>query len=403
MLNKVRLNQERLQSIKRGSGKDENAVNYDAQQVVNNINKNNKSRDNEPNVPIINVLRRDYYDEDDEGYEEEDKRVDMARKKRRRKDGDGNDDLLTAKNWQEKRKNESSSSSVLSSGGGIFFSNTRNNAISLRNPQERQAQQQQRAMSSSSPNQVSVRANNASKGAVTGDDDTKAVKRLKRKDPVSLPLLDEDGQEMFLTLDQADKIVKNILSSTQILSSEGDEGSSDDDNKDNSDTNDISQWEDIGITDQALLSNLRSNNKLCCPYPLAAQDRACPPIVAGNDVLLSTHTGSGKTLAFLAPIAQSLLINGGDGGGAAYPKAIIIAPGRELASQIVSVAQTLFADTGLTVALAIGGTPYSRNVEKIRKMKPDVVVGVSFHDSSYDFFKCLLWVHLIHLFLCVPL
>ena len=46
-----------------------------------------------------------------------------------------------------------------------------------------------------------------------------------------------------------------------------------------------------------------------------------------------------------------------------------------MSSQIVSVAQSLFVNTGLTVSLAIGGTPYSRNVDTLRKKKPTVVVG----------------------------
>lgn len=374
MLNKVRLNQVRLQSKKRGGGKGGDIVNNDEHQRTNS----SKNRYNdELNIPVINVSRRDYYDEDDEGYEEE-----MRKNRRRRNDDDDNDP--NAENWQNKR-NKKSSSSILS-GGGIFFSNTRSIDNGQQQPQDRQKQLP-------SPSKDNGRATNASKYAEKVKDEAKEVERLKRKDPVSSPLLDEDGKEMFLTLEQADKIVKSILSSTKSSStsidsnvgmSDADDMFVDDDtNEDNDDVNSINQWEDIGITDQALLSNLRSNNKLCCPYPLAAQDRACPPIVAGNDVLLSTHTGSGKTLAFLAPIAQSLLINGSGGGGSgAFPKAIVIAPGRELASQIVSVAQSLLADTGLTVALAIGGTPYSRNVEKLRKMKPDVVVGVSCHAVS---------------------
>ena len=72
-----------------------------------------------------------------------------------------------------------------------------------------------------------------------------------------------------------------------------------------------------------------------------------------KDVLVSTHTGSGKTLAFLAPIAQGLLM---EGGGGAFPRAMIVAPGRELASQIVSVARSLFAGTGLSVEMAVDTT-----------------------------------------------
>jgi len=371
MLNKVRLNQVRLQSQKRGGGKGEETVNNDARQRTNN---NNSLYNDELNVPIINVSRRDYYDEDDEGYEEE------TRKNRRRRNDD-DDNVPNAENWQNKRNKKSSSSSSILSGGGIFFSNNR----SIDNGQKQLQDRQKQLPSPSKVEKVK--------------DEAKEVQRLKRKDPVSSPLLDEDGQDMFLTLEQADKIVKSILSSTKSLPSDlgvsdaDDIFADDDNNEDNVYVNNINQWEDIGITDPALLSNLRSSNKLCCPYPLAAQDRACPPIVAGNDVLLSTHTGSGKTLAFLAPIAQSLLINGGDGGSGAFPKAIVIAPGRELASQIVSVAQSLFVDTGLTVALAIGGTPYSRNVEKLRKMKPDVVVGVSCRLCHFDF-SSIVCIHL---------
>jgi superfamily II DNA/RNA helicase len=54
---------------------------------------------------------------------------------------------------------------------------------------------------------------------------------------------------------------------------------------------------------------------------------------------------------------------------------LIIAPGRELASQITSVTRELIQDTGLTVQLAIGGTTFTRNLEQIRKRKPNILVG----------------------------
>jgi superfamily II DNA/RNA helicase len=54
---------------------------------------------------------------------------------------------------------------------------------------------------------------------------------------------------------------------------------------------------------------------------------------------------------------------------------LIVAPGRELASQIASVARSLLEGTGLSVVLAIGGTTFSRNLEQIRKNKPTIVVG----------------------------
>ena len=182
-------------------------------------------------------------------------------------------------------------------------------------------------------------------------------KKPKKKEPQLEQMLDENGNPMYLTLEQAERIVEDILSSDQEgTTSFGDE---------------TIDWQDIGITNPSLLSNLLSS-EMICPVPLEVQIKACPPIIAGNDVLLSTHTGSGKTLAFLAPIAQNIMINPSN---SPLPKALIVAPGRELASQIVSVAQTLFKETGLTVGMVIGGTSYARNVEMLRSKKPDVVVG----------------------------
>lgn len=193
----------------------------------------------------------------------------------------------------------------------------------------------------------------------------KTKRRPKQKVPKGVPLLDDDQKEMFLTLEQADRIVKGILSS----SSNTDDVTDEDEEEEEEDK---TQWQDLGITNPNILNNLNSK-QMSCPAPLTVQDRACPPIVSMNDVLISTHTGSGKTLAFLAPIAQNLLLDTAPKNK--QVKAIVVAPGRELASQIVSVAQDLFRGTGLTVALAIGGTPYGRNVESLRKKKPDVVVG----------------------------
>ena len=90
-----------------------------------------------------------------------------------------------------------------------------------------------------------------------------------------------------------------------------------------------------------------------------------------------------QTLAFLTPLVQRLLGEADmldDGIGSSRkpgsgPSILIVAPGRELASQIASVARSLIQDTGLSVQLAIGGTTFSRNLEQIRKQKPEILVG----------------------------
>ena len=300
LLNRVRANQNRLKTKRGGSSGD-----------------GNKTFD----VPID--ISRDFYDEDDEGYE--------SRSRQRQ------NNLIAPKPAGGRGSKKSSPSASASSlAGGIFSDRSVNE-----NPRGKMERD------------INVEKMEEKK------------KKPKRKEPQRKPLLDEDGNEMFLTLEQAEKIVQNILSSK---AEDGDDI--------NEDINDNSaEWEDIGITDDTLLSNLQSS-QMSCIAPLPVQEKSCPPILVGNDVLVSTHTGSGKTLSFLAPIAQSLLMDTNNiKGSSAFPKAIIVAPGRELASQIVSVGQSLFAGTDLTISLAIGGTPFNRNVENLRKRKPDIVVG----------------------------
>jgi superfamily II DNA/RNA helicase len=118
-----------------------------------------------------------------------------------------------------------------------------------------------------------------------------------------------------------------------------------------------------------LLENLQ---QMGCETPLVVQDKACPSVVTGNDVLVGTYTGSGKTLAFLVPLIQQLLFSTTQNNGV---QVLIVAPGRELASQIVSVARELLEGTDITAMLAIGGTTFSRNLEQIRKRKPSILVG----------------------------
>ncbi|KAK1740126.1 DEAD/DEAH-box-containing ATP-dependent RNA helicase [Skeletonema marinoi] len=303
LLNRVRANQDRLQTkrggISRGDG--------------------NKTFD----VPVD--ISRDFYDEDDEGYESG---------PRQRKSS-----LISPKPAGGKGSMKSSSqpASTSSLAGGIF-----------------------------SGRSVDEEPRGKTKDSSDLEEMEEKKKKPKRKEPQLKPLLDEDGNEMFLTLEQAEKIVQNILSSKE-------DGDDDSESEDLSESN--AEWEDIGITDATLLSNLQSS-KMSCVTPLPVQEKSCPPILVGNDVLVSTHTGSGKTLSFLAPIAQSLLMDTNNiKGSSAFPKAIIVAPGRELASQIVSVGQNLFAGTDLTISLAIGGTPFARNVDNLRKRKPDIVVG----------------------------
>ena len=238
MLNRVRSNQDRLQS-KRPQQKKKDVV-----------------------VPIAS---KDYYDEDDEGYESNKRNGNLISP--RPVGGSGGSSGRNLK--RDKGRDTSSLSS------GIFSDRSSDN-------------REQRSADRRDQRREARRLENEER-----------KKKPKRKEPRLKPLLDEDGNEMYLTLDQADKIVQDILSSTS--------GEDTNDGEEEGSSAEVSQWEDIGITNPTLLSNLQSST-MTCPYPLPVQDKACPAIVAMNDVLISTHTGSGKTLAFLAPIAQSLML-----------------------------------------------------------------------------------------------
>src|SRR5690606_28707492 len=98
------------------------------------------------------------------------------------------------------------------------------------------------------------------------------------------------------------------------------------------------QFADLGVP-TALTTVLEREGKL---HPFPIQESTLPDTLAGNDVLGRGKTGSGKTLAFSLPIAARL---GAKGGKArpGHPRALILAPTRELATQIDAVIAPLAA------------------------------------------------------------
>ena len=106
--------------------------------------------------------------------------------------------------------------------------------------------------------------------------------------------------------------------------------------------------------------------------------------VQGRDLLVSSQTGSGKTLAFGSLIAQTLLGDlataPGEGEAASLarrvrrPSALIIAPTRELANQVQTELDWLFARTPLNAAAFTGGSDIRRDL-KILHAGADLVVG----------------------------
>jgi len=98
------------------------------------------------------------------------------------------------------------------------------------------------------------------------------------------------------------------------------------------------------------------------------QEKVLPLTLAGRDVAGQAQTGTGKTAAFLITIFTRLLAHRRPGRPAA-PRALIIAPTRELVVQITADARLLGQATPFTIHAVYGGVDY-------RKQRADVQAGV---------------------------
>jgi superfamily II DNA/RNA helicase len=95
--------------------------------------------------------------------------------------------------------------------------------------------------------------------------------------------------------------------------------------------------------------------------PFAIQRLVIGDVLAGRDVLAKSPTGSGKTLAFAAPLVDTI-----EPGGP-RPAALVLAPTRELAAQIVEDARPLAAARGLEVAAVYGGVGFEKQIAAARR------------------------------------
>ena len=103
--------------------------------------------------------------------------------------------------------------------------------------------------------------------------------------------------------------------------------------------------------------------------PRPIQVDTIPAALDGRDILGLAPTGTGKTAAFALPILDVLLED-----PIAGPTALIIAPTRELASQIDAEIRTLAKYTDVKTVTVFGGVSQRGQVAAIRR-KPDIVVG----------------------------
>jgi superfamily II DNA/RNA helicase len=107
--------------------------------------------------------------------------------------------------------------------------------------------------------------------------------------------------------------------------------------------------------------------------PFAIQARAIPDALVGRDVLGRAQTGGGKTLAFGLPLLARLGLSSSKRTPRA-PRALVLVPTRELATQVADALRPLGEALGLKLACVFGGTPYGRQIEALER-GVDIVVA----------------------------
>lgn len=109
------------------------------------------------------------------------------------------------------------------------------------------------------------------------------------------------------------------------------------------------------------------------PFPI--QSDTLPDTLAGRDVLGRGKTGSGKTIAFALPLVARLGTKlAGGRRRAGRPLALVLAPTRELATQITNTIEPLAAAYGLKATTIFGGINQKRQVEALNA-GVDIVVA----------------------------
>ncbi|HEY0378452.1 MAG TPA: DEAD/DEAH box helicase [Pyrinomonadaceae bacterium] len=103
--------------------------------------------------------------------------------------------------------------------------------------------------------------------------------------------------------------------------------------------------------------------------PTPIQKQAIPTVLTGSDLIGCAETGTGKTAAFLLPIIQHLQERQRPG-----VRALILAPTRELATQIEASFRSLCPVKSLKAATLIGGTGIGKQTSELRG-RPSIVIA----------------------------
>ena len=128
------------------------------------------------------------------------------------------------------------------------------------------------------------------------------------------------------------------------------------------------RFSNLELSDSIIKSLKEAGFINCSPI----QDKSLPLALRDKDVAGQAQTGTGKTASFLLATFQRLLNDESE--KIKNPRALILAPTRELAIQIHKDALVLGKYLDLKLALIYGGTDYQKQLDKI-KSNVDIIIG----------------------------
>ncbi len=140
------------------------------------------------------------------------------------------------------------------------------------------------------------------------------------------------------------------------------------------------RFDSLQLPEQLQAGIAAAGFEFCTPIQAATLPRA----LAGHDVAGQAQTGTGKTAAFLLATLNRLLTNQPADHDGKNPRAIMLAPTRELAIQIFEDAKVLGSGTDFRFQVVFGGADYEKQREKLEQ-GVDVLIGTP--GRFIDYFK----------------
>jgi len=129
------------------------------------------------------------------------------------------------------------------------------------------------------------------------------------------------------------------------------------------------RFEELDIPEQVLEGIRAAGFAGCTPV----QASTLPEALRGRDVAAQAQTGTGKTAAFLIAVFSRMLRIPAPGQGLS-PRALVIAPTRELAVQIDAEAKVLGGPAGFKIVAVFGGVDYEKQRQQVER-GVDMLVG----------------------------